>query len=110
MLNFASTQMKSIVIRVPFVKLKEGTMKRKLIPTILWTFLGACLIVFPAFFSQTAGAQSDVESVTTYYSDTTHTTVVGTRTVFCNGDIVISGTVTNIKITQFFPCLINPKN
>lgn len=82
-------------------------MSKKLLRSILWLFLAACLAGPVTFAPPAAADDSNVEAIITYYSDATHTTVVGFKTVFCDGQVTISGTVTRFGIPRFFPCLIS---
>lgn len=79
-------------------------MRKKLIRTIFWLLLAGCVVTSPTFLPQTAYAQSGVAAITTYYSDSTHKTVVGTTTVFCNGTVSHTGQTTAFHTTRILEC------
>lgn len=79
-------------------------MKRKLLRPFLWLFLAVCLPMAPALLSPTAWAQGAVYSVLTYYSDSTHSTIVGSRVVYCDGTVSETGTVTHFLTLRVFGC------
>ena len=79
-------------------------MKRKLLRPILWLLLAGCVTITPVFLPAPAYALSGVGAITTYYSDSTHTTVVGTKTIFCDGTVSQTGTVTAFHTTRIFEC------
>jgi hypothetical protein len=79
-------------------------MKRKLIRATLWFLLAGCVTAAPAFLPQTAHALPNEESVTTYYNNSAHTTVVGQKIVFCDGTVNQSGTVTAFFTERLFMC------
>jgi hypothetical protein len=81
-------------------------MKRRLIRATFWFLLAGCLTTAPAFFSPSAHAQGNVESVTTYYNNSQHTTIVGSKIVFCDGQVSQSGTVTSFFTFRLFSCQI----
>jgi hypothetical protein len=79
-------------------------MKRKLVRAVLWLLLAGCVVTAPTFLPQTAYALSGVAAITTYYSDATHKTVVGTTTVFCDGTVSTTGQVTAFHTTRIVEC------
>ena len=79
-------------------------MKRKLLSSFLWLFLGGCVSVVPVSLPATAYAQSGVAAIVTYYSDATHTTVVGTKTIHCDCTITMTGTETAFHTTRIGEC------
>jgi hypothetical protein len=79
-------------------------MTRKLLRVIHLFLLAGCLSAAPAFLTQTAHALPKDSSTTTYYSDSTHRTVVGQRIVTCNGQVFFSGQMTSFFTVQLFPC------
>ena len=79
-------------------------MKRRLCSPFLWLFLGGCVSIAPVFVPATAYAQSGVAAITTYYSDATHSTVVGTRTVHCDGTVTMTGIATAFHTTRIGEC------
>lgn len=79
-------------------------MKRKLLRPALWLLLAIGLPLAPAFLPPTAWAQGAVLSVTTYYSDSSHTTIVGSKVVYCDGTVSQSGTVTQFRTLRIFDC------
>lgn len=79
-------------------------MKRKLLRFALWLLLTGCLVITPAFFTSTVHAFVGVASVITYYSDSTHTMIVGSRVVYCDGTVSQMGTVTAFRTLRIFEC------
>jgi len=79
-------------------------MRRKLLRPALWLLLAVSLPLAPALMTATAHAQGSVASVTTYYSDSSHTTIVGSKVVYCNGTVSESGTVTQFRTLRIFDC------
>lgn len=79
-------------------------MKRKLLRATRRLFLGGCLMVVPGFLQQTAFAELEFATVTTYYSNSAHTTVVGTRTITCFAKVFMTGTMSEFFTVQQFKC------
>lgn len=79
-------------------------MKRSLLSFALWLTLGGCAALAPAILDPPAYAQASVLSVTTYYSDSSHTTIVGSKMVYCDGTVSINGTVTHFFAFRTFNC------
>lgn len=79
-------------------------MKGKLLRPALWLLLAGCVTITPVFLPVTAYALAGVAAITTYYSDGTHKTVVGTRTVYCDGTVNQTGTVTAFYTTRIVEC------
>ena len=82
-------------------------MKSKLIGAALCFLFAGCVTIAPALLAQPATTNGNVDEIITYYSNASHTTVVGTKTVYCNGEVVINGTVTVYELPRFFPCLLD---
>jgi Family of unknown function (DUF6289) len=82
-------------------------MKRKLISATLFFLFAGCISIAPASLAQPAMVNGNVEEVITYYSSSSLTTVVGVKTVYCSGEVVINGTVTDHETARLFPCLID---
>lgn len=80
-------------------------MKRKLRSSFLWLFLGSCVSIAPGFLPATAYAQSGVAAVFTYYSNATRTTVVGTKTIHCDGTVTMTGVATAFVTRRIFVCV-----
>ena len=79
-------------------------MRKKLLRPMLWLFLAICLPLAPGFLPTQAYAMVGVASVTTYYSDSTHTTIVGSKVVYCDGTVSQTGTVTQFRTLRIFEC------
>ena len=79
-------------------------MRKTLLSSVLYLILGGSVSFAPVFLPATAYAQSGVAAVTTYYSDATHKTVVGMRTVYCDGHVTQTGTVTSFYTVRIVEC------
>jgi len=79
-------------------------MRKTLLSSALCLCLFSSVSLAPVFVPATAYAQSGVAAVTTYYSDATHKTVVGMRTVYCDGHVTQTGTVTSFYTVRIVEC------
>lgn len=79
-------------------------MKRILLRPILWLLMAGCVPLAPSLLPAPAHAMAAVAAITTYYSDATHKTVVGMTTVFCDGTVSQTGTVTQFATHRIFEC------
>lgn len=79
-------------------------MKRKLRSSLLWLFLGGFVSVVPGFLPAAAYAWSGAAAIITYYSDASHTTIVGTKTINCDGTVTMTGTATNFHTIRILEC------
>lgn len=72
---------------------------------VVATLLGGAVAALPAAPAQAvAQCRSGSECVTTYYSDLSHTQVVGQITVFCDGSRDQWGDIGRYPVVQSIPC------
>ena len=89
--------------RTDGVLIRKGVlMFRKLL--ILAAIIPACVLIVPASPAQARACQRFYHCITTYYSDPSHTTVVGRMTDDCRGESAFWGTRGNSLTFFEAPC------
>ncbi|NUR30243.1 MAG: hypothetical protein HOV83_31065 [Catenulispora sp.] len=72
---------------------------------VVATLVGGAVAALPAAPAQAVAAcRVDNECVTSYYSDISHTQIVGQITVFCDGSRDEWGTFGRYPVVQNVPC------
>ncbi len=79
-------------------------MRRKLRRATLLFLLAGCFVMAPESLTPAAHALPRDSACTYYYSNSSHTVLVGERMLLCSGQVIITGTVTSFSTTEFSPC------
>lgn len=72
--------------------------------SVILAFLAAAVIVAPAAPAQARACTFGYECYTTFYSDPSHTAVVGTLYEDCHGEPTMHGTRSGFTTFQEYPC------